>query len=175
MKILFLNLPYEFEISRASRWPEKTKSGTQYYPYWICYAAGVCMDRGYDVDLVDCIARKLTTEQTVELVKQSNADYIMGEITTSTCHHDYQVLTAIKKACPNVKILIGGTHATVLSTKVMEECPAIDVVARQEYDFTLDEIMKNWDNLSEVKGITYRNQSGEIIFQPVSSISANLI
>ena len=166
MKILFLNLPYEFEISRASRWPEKTKSGTQYYPYWICYAAGVCMDRGYDVDLVDCIARKLTTEQTVELVKQSNADYIMGEITTSTCHHDYQVLTAIKKACPNVKILIGGTHATVLSTKVMEECPAIDVVARQEYDFTLDEIMKNWDNLSEVKGITYRNQSGEIIFQP---------
>ena len=35
MKILFLNLPYEFEISRASRWPEKTKSGTQYYPYWI--------------------------------------------------------------------------------------------------------------------------------------------
>ena len=166
MKILFLNLPYEFEISRASRWPEKTKSGTQYYPYWICYAAGVCMDRGYDVDLVDCIARKLTTEQTVELVKQSNADYVMGEITTSTCHHDYQVLTAIKKACPNVKILIGGTHATVLSTKVMEECPAIDVVARQEYDFTLDEIMKNWDNLSEVKGITYRNQSGEIIFQP---------
>lgn len=25
MKILFLNLPYEFEISRASRWPEKQK------------------------------------------------------------------------------------------------------------------------------------------------------
>lgn len=43
MKILFLNLPYLFDISRASRWPEKTKSGTLYYPYWLCYAAGICM------------------------------------------------------------------------------------------------------------------------------------
>ena len=58
MKILFLNLPYKFAISRSSRWPEKTKSGTMYYPYWLCYAAGVCMDRGYDVELVDCIVKK---------------------------------------------------------------------------------------------------------------------
>ena len=48
MKILFLNLPYKFAISRSSRWPEKTKSGTMYYPYWLCYAAGVCMASGSD-------------------------------------------------------------------------------------------------------------------------------
>ena len=55
MKILFLNLPYKFDISRASRWPEKTKSGTLYYPYWLCYAAGVCMRDGFQVELVDCL------------------------------------------------------------------------------------------------------------------------
>ena len=89
MKILFLNLPYKFAISRSSRWPEKTKSGTMYYPYWLCYAAGVCMDRGYDVELVDCIVKKMSTEDVVDLVKKSAPDYIMGEITTSTCFHDY--------------------------------------------------------------------------------------
>ena len=46
MKILFLNLPYKFAISRSSRWPEKTKSGTMYYPYWLCYAAGVLHGSG---------------------------------------------------------------------------------------------------------------------------------
>ena len=166
MKILFLNLPYKFEISRASRWPEKTKSGTQYYPYWICYAAGVCMNRGYDVELVDCIAKKMTTEQTVQLVKNSAPDYVMGEITTSTCAHDYEVLTAIKQENPGVKIIVGGTHATVLSEQVLKECMAIDVVARQEYDFTLDEIMKNANDLSKVLGITYRAADGSIIHQP---------
>ena len=163
MKILFLNLPYKFDISRASRWPEKTKSGTMYYPYWICYAAGVCMEKGHDVDLVDCIARKMTTEQVVEYVKKSNADYIMGEITTSTCAHDYEVIHAIKKESPNVKIIIGGTHATVLSKKVMEECLDIDVVARQEYDFTIDEIMSGGDDLSNVLGITYRNGNDIVV------------
>ena len=80
MKILFLNLPYKFAISRSSRWPEKTKSGTMYYPYWLCYAAGVCMDRGYDVELVDCIVKKMSTEDVVDLVKKSAPNYIMGKL-----------------------------------------------------------------------------------------------
>lgn len=166
MKILFLNLPYKFPISRASRWPEKTKSGTMYYPYWICYAAGVCMDQGYDVDLVDCIAKKMTTRDVVKLVTDSKADYIMGEITTSTCSHDYKVIHAIKSANPDKTILIGGTHATVLSEQVMAQCPGIDIVVRQEYDFTIDEVITNKDDLSRVRGITYRRNDGTVIRQP---------
>ena len=165
MKILFLNLPYKFAISRSSRWPEKTKSGTMYYPYWLCYAAGVCMDRGYDVELVDCIVKKMSTEDVVELVKKSAPDYIMGEITTSTCFHDYETLAAIKKAYPQGKIVIGGTHATALSERVLEECPDIDVIVRQEYDFTLDEVMKAGEDLSDVLGVTWR-RDGQIVKNP---------
>ena len=162
MKILFLNLPYKFDISRASRWPEKTKSGTLYYPYWLCYAAGVCMQKGYDVELVDCITKKMTREDTAQLVKTSAPDYVMAELTTSTCHYDYETIHAIHQAYPTAKIIIGGTHATVLSEKVMEECEDIDVVVRQEYDFTLHEIMQAGDNLEQIQGITYRS-NGVII------------
>ena len=166
MKILFLNLPYKFEISRASRWPEKTKSGTMYYPYWICYAAGVCIEKGHEVDLVDCIAKKMTTEEVVEYVKKSNANFVMGEITTSTCAHDYEVIKAIKDANKDKIIIIGGTHATVLDEQVMKECQSIDIVARQEYDFTIDEIINNINDLSNVDGITYRDAKGNIIRRP---------
>ena len=166
MKILFLNLPYKFAISRSSRWPEKTKSGTMYYPYWLCYAAGVCMDRGYDVELVGRIVKKMSTEDVVDLVKKSAPDYIMGEITTSTCFHDYETLAAIKKAYPQGKIIIGGTHATALSERVLEECPDIDVIVRQEYDFTLDEVMKAGEEiLSDVLGVTWR-RDGQIVKNP---------
>ena len=52
MRILFLNPPFKFKISRASRWPELTKSGTLYYPFWLAYATGVCM-QNHEVMLLD--------------------------------------------------------------------------------------------------------------------------
>ena len=44
----------------------------------------------------------------------------------------------------------------------MTDCEAIDVVVRQEYDYTIGEVIENWDNLEDVKGITWRDASLEI-------------
>lgn len=165
MDILFLNLPYEFMISRASRWPEKTKSGTLYYPYWISYCVGVCEEQGFDCKLIDCITKEYSIEDTVEEVKKANPDYIMCELTTPTASFDYKTLNAIKKANPNVKIIVGGTHATILPGQVLEKCEAADFVVRQEYDFTVPELVKTLNDggdISQVKGISYR-KDGEIV------------
>lgn len=160
MKILFLNLPYEFNISRASRWPEKTKSGTLYYPYWLAYCVGVCEKEGFDCKLVDCITKEYTVEDTINEVKSFNPDYIMAEITTPTCSYDYNTINSIKKACPDVKIIIGGTHATILPDEVLKECEGIDYLVRQEYDFTVPELVSKEDP-ALVKGVSYR-ENGEI-------------
>lgn len=156
MKILFLNLPYKFNISRSSRWPEKTKSGTLYYPYWLCYAAGVCMKKGHKVKVVDCITRKYNIKQTIQVVQKCAPDYIMAEITTSTCTEDYKVLESIKREYPEAKIVIGGTHATALSEQVLKECAAIDIIVRQEYDFLLADLVEANGDIENIKGITYR-------------------
>lgn len=165
MKILFLNLPYKFKISRASRWPEKTKSGTLYYPYWLCYAAGVCLDEGYEVNVIDCITQEYTTQQTIDVVNAYGPDYIVAEITTSTCFEDYEVIRRIKEAYGTAKIIIGGTHATALPEKVLSECPHIDIIARQEYDFTIGEIVRANGCYKQVQGISYR-EGGKIIHNP---------
>jgi radical SAM superfamily enzyme YgiQ (UPF0313 family) len=165
-KVLFLNLPYEFEISRASRWPEKTKSGTLYYPYWLCYAAGVCIEQGHDVNVIDCITRKMSTEDTLVLVQNEQPDFLVAEITTSTLSYDYQVLSQIKQAYPSIRIIIGGTHATVLPEQVLADCTAIDVIVRQEYDFTIGEAIEHWEDLNKVDGISYRAAEGVITHTP---------
>ena len=158
MKILFLNLPYEFNISRASRWPEKTKSGTLYYPYWLAYCVGVCERDGYECKLVDCITKSYSIEETIEEVLSYEPDYIMAEITTPTCSYDYNVINSIKKAYPKAKILIGGTHATILPEAVLNECLGIDYILRQEYDYTVGEIISS-DDVASVKGVSYRVNS----------------
>ena len=159
VKILFLNLPYKFNISRASRWPEKTKSGTLYYPYWLAYALGVCQKEGMECKLIDCITKNYTKEETVNEVKKYNPDYIMTETTTATCDYDYETINMIKKENPKTKIIIGGTHATILPEQVLEKCKGIDYIARQEYDYTIPEIIKT-ENIEDVKGITYRTKEG---------------
>lgn len=172
MKVLFLNLPYKFNISRASRWPEKTKSGTLYYPYWLAYCAGVCEKSGIGVNLVDCIAKGYSVEQTIGEVLNDRPDYLMAEVTTPTCHDDYECIRQIKAADPNVRIIIGGTHATVLPEQVLTECAAIDFVVRQEYDFTVPEIVSGKDP-AEIKGISYR-KDGKIVHNPDREYLENL-
>ena len=171
-KILFLNLPYKFDISRASRWPEKTKSGTLYYPYWLAYCVGVCQKEGLNCKLIDCITRKYTQEDTIQKVQNYNPDYIMTEITTATCEYDYQTINKIKKENPNVKIIVGGTHATILPEQVLKECESIDYVVRQEYDYTVPEIVQNED-ISKVLGVSY-HENGEIKHTPNRSQLENL-
>ena len=185
MKILFLNLPYKFNISRASRWPEKTKAGTLYYPYWLAYCAGVCEEKGIETKLVDCITREYSVEDMLAEVSRVNPDYIMAEITTSTCFYDYETINAIKKQNHNIKIIIGGTHASILPEQVLKECEAIDYVVRKEYDFTVPEIIftesnaANNDNkgdISNIQGISYRisNDIGEGIDTAIDGVADDL-
>lgn len=131
------------------------------------------MKRGMEVEVVDAITRKYTTEQTVALVKEKQPEYLMAEITTSTCFEDYKVLEEIKKALPNIKILIGGTHATALSDQVLKECAAIDIVLRQEYDFLLPDVVEAGAAYQDMAGITYR-KGNEIVHNPDRVWSENL-
>jgi anaerobic magnesium-protoporphyrin IX monomethyl ester cyclase len=56
MRVLFLNPPFHPRFSREQRSPAVTKSGTLYYPKWLCHAAGVAIREGHDVDVVDAPA-----------------------------------------------------------------------------------------------------------------------
>ena len=51
--------------------------------------------------------------------------------------------------------MIGGTHATILPDAVLKECLGIDYILRQEYDYTVGELIIS-DDVSNVKGVSYR-------------------
>ncbi|MDR2874058.1 MAG: B12-binding domain-containing radical SAM protein [Methanobrevibacter sp.] len=173
MKILFLNLPFKFEISRTSRWPEKTKSGTLYYPYYLSYAAGVCESKGIETNLIDCITKKYTLEDTIKEISKYSPDYLMCETTTPTSNYDYKTLNQIKESFSNLKIIIGGTHATVLPDDTLNNCKSVSFVVRKEYDYIVPEIILN-TNISEIKGISYRDNNGKIIHNNDAPIIENL-
>ena len=173
MKVLFLNLPYKYKISRTSRWPEKTKSGTLYYPFWLAYAAGAAEQEGLEINLIDAIAKKFDSKTTWETVLAWKPDLIVAEITTPTVNDDLKFFRLGRKLGYNKKILLTGTHATVFAEQLLKNNSHIDFIGMGEYDFLAPEIIKNISGLQKVDGLAWKN-NGKIIInkhrEPLSDL-----
>ncbi|MCK5320460.1 radical SAM protein [Candidatus Parcubacteria bacterium] len=163
MKVLFLNLPYKYKISRTSRWPEKTKSGTLYYPFWLAYAAGAAEQAGLEINLIDAIAKKFDSKTTWKTILAWKPDLIVAEITTPTVNDDLEFFKLGRKLGYNKKILLTGTHATVFAKQLLKNNSHIDFIGIGEYDFLAPEIMKNINDLQKVDGLAWRNNENIVI------------
>jgi len=69
MKILLLNPPFMPKYSRSSRSPCVTKGGTFYYPYYLAYATGLLVKKGFDTVLKDAVADNMDEKATLEFAK----------------------------------------------------------------------------------------------------------
>ena len=166
MRIGMLNPPGEFKVSKESRWPEFTKSGTLYFPAFLSYASAVLMeDKRHKVFLWDAIAKEWSWDVTINKVKEFSPDLLVMETTTPTLYKDIEFAELAKKEFPGVKIVFVGTHPSTLTIETMKLSPAIDMIARGEYDYTILDIanaLENGDDLQGVQGIAYR-RNGEIV------------
>ena len=157
MRILFLNPPHKFRISRCSRWPENTKSGTLYYPYWLAYATGLLMDKGYEVLLLDAIAKGWDFKQTIKRIKRFNPDLTVLETVTPTFYSDMKFVSELKGEI-DTKVCVVGTHVSVFPKETLKKYD-VDFVAIKEYDYTVLDLAKALEakeQLKNVKGICYK-------------------
>jgi radical SAM superfamily enzyme YgiQ (UPF0313 family) len=161
MKILMLNPPYFPKYSRQSRSPCVTKGGTFYYPYLLAYATGVLDRAGYNVRLIDAVARGWSRQSTVNFAKQFKPDLVVIDTSTPSIKNDVEVAEATKEAVPSSHISLAGTHPTCLPVDTLKMSKAIDSVCRDEYDYTVRDLaqaIESGEHLCTVTGITYRNK-----------------
>lgn len=82
------------------------------------------------------------------------------------------IISEIKKILPDCIIWVGGPEVSYDSDKFLNENPNVDMVMRGEGEITFKEVVDNIDKgyekeqLKEIKGITYRTNTGEIISNP---------
>jgi len=161
------------EISRASRWPEKTKSQTLYYPYWLAYAAGAAEAEGFEVLLVDCIAMGWDQEQAIHIILDFQPDLIVGETTTPTLQYDLDFVRRIKNTAYQGRIALAGTHITVLYEEVLKSCPELDFALVGEYDWTVPALMQSLEKPGKVKGVAFLSRD-QVVFNGRQPVIENL-
>ena len=158
MRVLIINPPWPgkgYGTRSQNRIIKHRSDKFLQYPIFLAYSAAQLREAGFRVDYIDAVIQDFDPERTLEEARRKAPDVIFMETTTPSIAADYDSLTSLKEAT-SATILVGGPHATYFHRQVLEECPAVDVVIRHEFDTKIARVVANLGDLDCVSGITYR-------------------
>ena len=117
--------------------------------YGVPLVATIVRDAGYDVK---AYIEHIGPIQWDDVMK---SDVVCFHAFSSTMPKTIEYINKIKSERPDMPIVMGGTHASVMTEDTLQYC---DVVVRKEGDESTVEILNAWKNdedLSGVMGISY--------------------
>jgi hopanoid biosynthesis associated radical SAM protein HpnJ len=161
MKTLFLHPPsYEgFDGGAGSRYQAKREVRSFWYPTWLAQPAALVPGS----KLIDAPAAGYSLEEVLPMAQ----GYELAILHTSvpSFAYDVQVAEALKKAYPDMKIGMVGAKVAVAPEESLTASPAIDFVAREDFDFTIKEVAEGRP-YAEIDGLTFRDEKGTVVHTP---------
>ena len=158
MRTLCLHPPsYEgFDGGAGSRYQAKREIRSFWYPTWLAQVAAIVPGS----KLIDAPAAGLDLDDVRPLAGQ----YDLAVLHTSSPSFagDVQVAEALKRENPDLKIGLVGAKVAVEPEASLLASPAIDFVAREEFDFTVAEVAEGRP-LAEIDGVTFRDAAGAVV------------
>ncbi|MDA8190831.1 hopanoid biosynthesis associated radical SAM protein HpnJ [Acidiferrobacter thiooxydans] len=161
MKTLFLHPPsYEgFDGGAGSRYQAKREVRSFWYPTWLAQPAALVPGS----KLIDAPAAGFSLEEVLPMAQ----GYELAILHTSSPSfaYDVQVAEALKKTYPDMKIGLVGAKVAVAPEESLTASPAIDFVAREDFDFTVKEVAEGRP-YAEIDGLTFRDEKGAVVHTP---------
>jgi hopanoid biosynthesis associated radical SAM protein HpnJ len=156
MRTFFLNPPgYQgFDGGAGARYQAKREIRSYWYPTWLAQPAALVPDSL----LVDAPPAGRTVADVVPLAR----DHELAILYTSspTFGGDVKVAEALKAENPSLLIGFAGPKVAVEPEPSLLASPAIDFVAREEFDFTIAEVAEGRP-LPAVAGLSYKGPNGQ--------------
>jgi hopanoid biosynthesis associated radical SAM protein HpnJ len=157
LKTLFLHPPSieGFDGGAGARYQARREVRSFWYPTWLAQPAALVPGSR----LVDAPPAELTVADVAPLAR----DYELCVLHTSTPSFPHDVRIAERLRSENSRLTIGfvGAHVAVAPEVALRASRAIDFVAGNEFDFTIQEIAEGRP-LPDVRGLTYR-QNGHVV------------
>ncbi|QUD89954.1 hopanoid biosynthesis associated radical SAM protein HpnJ [Phenylobacterium montanum] len=158
MRTLFMQAPSfdGFDGGAGSRYQAKREIKSFWYPTWLAQPAALVENS----KLVDAPPHKQTLNDVLPMAKDH--DLLVLHTSVPSFASDVKTIEAMKAVNPNLKAGLIGAKVAVDAEGSMLKAPAVDFVARNEFDFTIKEVADgvSW---SDIKGLSYRNSQGVIV------------
>jgi hopanoid biosynthesis associated radical SAM protein HpnJ len=158
MRTLFLNPPSYagFDGGAGARYQAKREIRSYWYPTWLAQPAALVPGSL----LVDAPPAGKTLADIVPLA--AGRDLAILYTSSPTFGGDVKVAEALKEANPALTVGFAGPTVAVEPEAALLASPAIDFVAREEFDFTIAEVAEGRP-LAGIAGLSYRDQAGHAV------------
>ena len=146
-------------------YPKRAHQHPPLIPLGIAYLGAVLEKNGYNVDVIDCQAQKLTHSAFEREIGKHQPKVVGVTSTTLTYKSALKIAETAKQVHPDCVTILGGCHATFWDDKALEECPQLDMIVRKEGEYTLLESvnrLRENKRINDVLGTTCR-KNGKII------------
>ena len=121
--------------------------------------------------LVDATPAGLTLGDIIPLARRH--DLAVLHTSSPTFAGDVKVAEALKAANPQVMVGFVGPKVAVQPDRSLRASPAIDFVAREEFDFTIAEVAQG-RSLASVAGLSYQAPDGQVLHNPDRDILTDM-
>ena len=155
---LFLQAPSfdGYDGGAGARYQMKREVRSFWYPTWLAQPAAMVEGSR----LIDAPAH----DQSWNDIKHEvdGRELVILHTSTPSFRQDIHTAELIRERNPDALIGFIGAKVAVEPEVALRTSKAVDFVCRNEFDFTVKEIAEGTP-LAEVRGITYRNESGGIV------------
>ncbi len=158
MKSLFLQAPSfdGYDGGAGARYQMKREVKSFWYPTWLAQAAAMVDG----AKLIDAPPHRLKFDDIADDLKSH--ELIVIHTSTPSFKSDCKTAEMIKEINPSAVVGFIGAKVAVQPKESLAASPAVDFVARNEYEFTIQEIAAGRD-WKDIKGMSYRNKDGVIV------------
>ncbi|MBU0517313.1 B12-binding domain-containing radical SAM protein [bacterium] len=150
-------------------------------PLGLAYLAAVLDPEKYQVKIIDAVGEKywqtyswqdhglrgLTFEEILAVIPPDTKVVGISNLYTFAFFVASEIARQIRKRYPDIKIVLGGAHPTVMTRQTMSR-PDIDFVILSEGEITFPELLtaiEKGSGWEEIDGLAYR-KDGEIVINP---------
>lgn len=167
MKLVFINSPLQ-DYSKLKK--------QEYYtapPLGLGYLATIAKNQGHEARLLDAEALGLSPQEVIQYIKTEKADAVGINLLTPTLNISKNIIQGLMDSKDNLKVLVGGPHATIQPDQVLRDIKGIDILVRGEGEQTLEDLLKNNFSIDSTKGVSYI-KNNQIVHNPDRELSENL-
>ncbi|WP_164919658.1 hopanoid biosynthesis associated radical SAM protein HpnJ [Hansschlegelia zhihuaiae] len=169
MRTLFLQAPSfdGYDGGAGARYQMKREVKSFWYPTWLAQPAALVEGS----KLIDAPAHGLGWDDISH--EADERDLVILHTSTPSFRQDVRTAELLKARNPKLVIGMIGAKVAVEPQTSLEAAPAVDFVARNEFDFTILDVAMGLP-LPDIAGISYRNEAGEIVHNADRPVLENM-
>lgn len=137
-------------------------------PLGLLYIAASLKEDGHEISLIDYNLEKIDNQKLSDFIKEKRIEAVGISIVTPKVYNAIELAAAIKKHFPEIIIIAGGPHATLMPKQLLNDCPSLNFIIQGEGEFRMKDLINSIEKAlptDKIDGLTFR-KNDKIINNP---------